>query len=169
MPQAPLPFVPYSTTVVVEDPFIPAPTPAPGTVMPSRLVVPRIQLDTPVVEVTIQDGIWQVAEYAAGYHRGTARPGAIGNTVISGHNGMHGAVFRRLHELDSGDEVLLYAGRRLYRYVVEGRQSVWPYQVEVMAQTPTPILTLITCTAYDTQRLVVIARLDREIPTEATP
>lgn len=169
MPQAPLPFIPYSTTTSVEEAFIPVPTQAPGTAMPTRLIIPAIQLDSPVEEVTIENGVWQVAQYAAGYHRGSARPGTIGNTVISGHNGLSGAVFRRLHELDLGDEVLLYAGRRLYRYVVEETKSVWPYQVEVMAQTSSPILTLITCTAYDTQRLIVIAGLDREIPTEAGP
>jgi sortase A len=169
MPQAPLPFIPYSTTISVEEPFVPVPTQAPGTAMPTRLIIPSIQVNTPVEEVTIENGVWQVAQYAAGYHRGSARPGTIGNTVISGHNGLSGAVFRRLHELKPEDEILLYAGRRLYRYVVQETKSVWPYQVEVMAQTATPILTLITCTAYDTQRLIVIAGLDREIPTEASP
>lgn len=165
MPQPPLPFVAYSTTVSLETAFIPAPTPAPGTVRPSRLMIPRIQLDTAVVEVTVENGVWQVAQYAAGYHRGTARPGTVGNTVIAGHKGLHGAVFRRLEEMAPGDEVLLYAGPRLYRYIVEEQKSVWPHQVEVMAQTARPILTLITCTTYDTQRLIVVARFDQEIPT----
>jgi sortase A len=171
MPQAPLPFVPYSSTVTMQDPFVPVPTPAPGTLEPTRLVIPSIQLDTPVKEVTIENGVWQVAQYAAGYHRGTARPGTVGNTVISGHKGMFGAVFYNLEEVNVGDEVFLYAGPRLYRYVVEDKKSVWPNQTEVMDQTPNPILTLITCTAYDTQRLVVVARLDRELTTgvEAGP
>jgi len=161
---APLPFVPYSGTVTLDSPYVPAPTPAPGTTEPTRLIIPRIQLDTPVVEVTIENGVWQVAQYAAGYHRGSARPGTLGNTVISGHKGLHGAVFLRLEELEPGDEIFLYAGEyHLYRYLVEQKMSVWPHQVEVMAQTPRPILTLITCTAYDTQRLVVVAALDREM------
>ncbi len=166
IPQAPLPFVAYTSTISLENTYVPIPTPAPGTLRPTRLVIPRIQLDTPVVEVTIENGVWQVAEYAAGYHRGTARPGTVGNMVISGHKGLKGAVFRRLEELSPGDEVLVYAGPYLYRYIVEGSEKVWPYQVEVMAQTATPILTLITCTTYDTQRLVVVATLDREVPTD---
>lgn len=161
---APLPFVPYSTTVTLQPRDIPPPTPAPGLENPTRLLIPRIQLDTPVVEVTIENGVWQVAEYAAGYHRGSARPGTLGNTVISGHKGLYGAVFLRLDELMPGDEIFLYAGPRLFRYLVVEKKSVWPHQVEVMAQTPVPTLTLITCTAYDTQRLVVVARLDREMP-----
>jgi sortase A len=167
IPQAPLPFVTYSSTVTLENAYVPVPTPAPGTVRPNRLVIPRIQLDTPVIEVTVENGIWQVAEYAAGYHRGTARPGTVGNIVISGHKGLKGAVFRRLEELAPGDEVLVYAGPRLYRYIVEENTRVWPYQVEVMAQTSTPILTLITCTTYDTQRLIVVAHFDREVATGA--
>lgn len=162
-PQAPLPFVALSDTLTLRDPYVPAPTPAPGTAAPTRLVIPSIQLDTPVVEVTIVDGVWETAAYAAGYHRGTARPGTVGNTVISGHKGLDGAVFMRLEEVDIGDEVLLQAGQRLYRYVVAEKKSVWPQQVEVMAQTSRPILTLITCTAFDTQRLVVVAYYDREI------
>jgi sortase A len=173
LPSAPLPFVPYTTTqdaaTPVQNPYVPAPLPAPGTLLPTRLVIPAIGLDTPVKEVTIEDGVWQVAEYAAGYHRGTARPGTVGNTVISGHKGLYGGVFARLEELEPGDEVFLYAGPHLYRYIVEEKKSVWPYQVEVMAQTARPILTLITCTAYDMQRLIVIARLDRELSGEAGP
>ncbi|MGB9724212.1 MAG: sortase [Chloroflexia bacterium] len=172
-PSAPLPFVPYTTTqaavIPAPNPYIPVPTPAPGTLLPTRLVIPAIELDTPVKEVTIENGVWQVAEYAAGYHRGTARPGTVGNTVISGHKGLYGGVFARLEELNVGDEVFLYAGPHLYRYIVEEKKSVWPHQVEVMAQTARPILTLITCTAYDTQRLIVIARLDREVSGEAGP
>lgn len=172
-PSAPLPFVPYTETrsaaPPVQNPYVPVPTPAPGTLLPTRLVIPAIELDTPVKEVTIENGVWQVAEYAAGYHRGTARPGTIGNTVISGHKGLYGGVFARLEELSPGDEVFLYAGPHIYRYIVEEKRSVWPHQVEVMAQTARPILTLITCTAYDMQRLIVIARLDREISGEAGP
>ncbi len=164
----PLPFVPYSTTVALQPRDVPPPTPAPGLENPTRLLIPRIQLDTPVVEVTIENGVWQVAEYAAGYHRGSARPGTLGNTVISGHKGLYGAVFLRLDELMPGDEIFLYAGPRLFRYLVVEKKSVWPHQVEVMAQTPVPTLTLITCTAYDTQRLVVVARLDREMPGATT-
>lgn len=159
---APLPYVPYSTTMAIQNPDIPPPTPAPGTALPSWLDIPAIQLSTPVVEVTVQNGVWQVAEYAAGYHRGTARPGTVGNTVISGHKGLAGAVFARLDELPVGALIYVTAGSHQYEYTVIEKKSVWPYQVEVMAPSSQPILTLITCTAYDTQRLIVVARFVRE-------
>jgi sortase A len=126
---------------------------------PQRLVIPAIEVDTPVTKVYIQDNVWQVAEYAAGYHHGSALPGDTGNTVMAGHAGLRGAVFRDLGSLQAGDEVLVDAGGWRYRYRVRESISVWPTQTEVMNQTPTPVLTLITCTAWDTQRLVVIADL----------
>lgn len=161
---APLPYV-VSSTAPLSGPLVPAPTQAPGTEMPQVLEIPAIGLRTNVIEVTIADGVWQVAEYAAGYHRGTARPGTVGNTVISGHKGMAGAVFARLEEVRIGDLVYLTAGSREYRYQVIEKVSVWPTQVEVMAPTSIPVLTLITCTAYDTQRLVVVARFIQGYPS----
>ena len=165
---APLPFVPYSTTVQIQDQTIPEPTPAPGTEMPTALEIPSIDLRTGVVEVTIENGTWQVAEYAAGYHRGTARPGTVGNTVISGHKGLAGAVFAHLEEVNIGDLIYLTAGSHEYQYKVIEKKSVWPNQVDVMAPTSTPILTLITCTTYDLQRLIVVARLVQGYPSGAS-
>lgn len=126
---------------------------------PQRLRLPDLNLDIPVVEVFVVDGVWQVADYAAGYHHGTALPGEDGNTVMAGHAGLRGGVFRQLGQLAIGAEVIVEAGGWQYRYRVRERINVWPTQVEVMDATPTPVLTLITCTAWDTQRLVVIADL----------
>ncbi|MEF3273453.1 MAG: sortase [Chloroflexus sp.] len=160
-----LPALPFTAPeLAVEPPDYLAPQPRvqplPATdPRPQRLRIPALHLDTPVYEVFVVDGVWQVAEYAAGYHHGTALPGTVGNTVLSGHAGLRGAVFRDLPALKVGDEVLLEAGGWLYRYRVREMRNVWPTQVEVMDPTPTPVLTLITCTNWDTQRLIVIADL----------
>jgi sortase A len=126
---------------------------------PSRLVVPALGLDTPVREVFVVDGAWEVAEYAAGYLDGTALPGDNGNTVLAGHAGLRGAVFRDLGRLVPGDEVFVEAGGKLFRYSVRSSTAVWPTQTEVLDPSATPILTMITCTNWDTQRLVVVADL----------
>lgn len=126
---------------------------------PSRLQIAVLGLDTPVVEVGVVDGAWQVADYAAGYHRGSGLPGDVGNTVLAGHAGLRGGVFRDLGQLTPGDDVLLDTGNWRYRYRVRALSQVLPHQIEVMAPTPTPVLTLITCTAWDTQRLIVVADL----------
>ncbi len=125
---------------------------------PSHLVIPSIQVDTPVQEVFIIDGAWGVAEYAAGYLHGTGLPGE-GNTVLAGHAGLRGAVFRDLGSLGPNDDIYLDAGGWRYHYRVRESKSVWPEQIEVLDHTPSPVLTLMTCTNWDTQRLVVVADL----------
>ena len=126
---------------------------------PQRLRIPAIGADMSVYEVYLVAGEWQVAEYAAGYHHGSALPGTIGNSVISGHAGLRGAVFKDLAQLKPGDSVLVETHGWSYTYRVRSLTNVWPHQVEVMDPTPSPVLTLITCTNWDTQRLIVVADL----------
>ena len=136
----------------------------PADLRPQRLVIPTIGVDTSVVEVFVQDGAWQVADYAAGYHHGTALPGKTGNTVMAGHAGIRGSVFRDLGQLQLGDRILVEAGGWQYGYQIRAVKRVGPMRVEVMAPTPTAVLTLITCTAWDTQRLIVVADLVESRP-----
>lgn len=125
---------------------------------PNHLSIPAIQLDTPVKEVFVVDGAWEVADYAAGYLHDTGLPGS-GNTVLAGHAGIRGAVFGNLGALVANNDIYLDAAGWRYRYRVRDSKSVWPNQVEVLDPTPKPVLTLLTCTNWDTQRLVVVADL----------
>lgn len=139
------------------QPIIVAPDPTDQR--PKHLSMPTINVTSPVQEVFVENNAWQVAHYAVGYHHGTALPGEVGNTVMAGHAGLYGSVFRDLDKLQGGDDIFVDAGEWRYHYQVRERQRVWPTQVAVMAPTPTPVLTLITCTDWDTRRLVVIADL----------
>lgn len=132
---------------------------------PTRLLIPAIDLDTPVKEVFIVDGAWEVADYAAGYLHETGLPGEAGNAVLAGHAGLRGAVFRDLSRLMAGADVYVDAAGWRYHYRVRSAQNVWPTQVEVLDPTDTPVLTLLTCTNWDTQRLVVVADLIDSKPT----
>jgi len=120
-------------------------------------------MDTPVVEVFLQDNVWQVADDAAGYHHGTGLPGA-GNVVMAGHKGVRGAVFARLEALTPGHDIFVTAADTRYHYRVRETRRVWPSQVEVMYPTPSPTLTLLTCTNWDLQRFVVVADLVESVP-----
>jgi sortase A len=142
---------------LVPQPFDAAPPPEPEDQRPTRLLLPAIGVDSPIEEVFIQDGAWQVAEYAVGYHHGSALPGEAGNTVMAGHAGLRGSVFRHLGEVQAGDDIFVVAGGWQFHYRVREIQKVRPSRVEVTAPTATPVLTLITCTDWDTMRLVVIA------------
>jgi len=93
---------------------------------PTRIRIPKIRVDADVVEVGYEvrqeNGravtVWKVADFAAGFHRGSAYPGHVGNTVIAGHNNIRGRVFRYLLNLQSGDDVYLYVGEQVFHYTV---------------------------------------------------
>ncbi len=146
----------YRDMVKPAPPII-IPTPNPGA--PTRIVIPKIGVDAPVVE---GDG-WEELKRGVGHHIGSANPGEKGNMVLSGHNDIFGEVFRDLDKLDLGDEIIVYAGEVPYRYVVKAKRIVEPTDVSVMAPTTTPIVTLITCYPYrvDTHRLVIVGELSQ--------
>ncbi len=98
--------------------------PRPG--QPSRLVIPSIGLDAPVVEVgiTVENGkpVWETAAFAVGFYRGSALPGTRGNTVMAGHISSpvskKGDIFRRLPEVRIGDRIDVFVGDRRVSYDV---------------------------------------------------
>jgi LPXTG-site transpeptidase (sortase) family protein len=126
---------------------------------PDWLMIPAIGVNTQVVETYFIDYAWQSADYAAGYLYGTGIPGEVGNVVITGHAGLRGGVFQSLGVLKPGDAVYVERPGWRFTYVVRGQHVVWPNQIEVTLPEDTPVLTLITCTNWDTQRLVVVADL----------
>ncbi len=128
---------------------------------PTRLVIPRMGLDTRIITLNVVGGAWQVPAYAAGYLAGSALPGTAGNEVITAHDDRDGSEFQRLGDLRAGDTIQVYAGAQSYRYAVFAARVVPPTRVSVLAPTHDAVLTLITCTPYlvDTERLVVRARL----------
>lgn len=144
-------------------PVVPTAIPEPSDPTPIYMYVPAMDLNSPIKEVFLREGMWEVADYAVGYHNGTAYP-ATGNTVLAGHAGIRGGVFARLPELKLGDDIYIDTAQVRYHYQVRTIQNVQPTQVEVMYPTAESILTMITCTAWDTQRLVVIAYLVDQSP-----
>jgi sortase A len=133
---------------------------------PAYLLIPSIGVDTSVVEVFAEGDEWQSAEFAAGYLHGTARAGEAGNMAISGHLGLRGGVFASLPALQPGADIYVDAAGWRYHYLMRGSQVVWPNQVEVLYPEETTTLTLLTCTNWDTQRLVVTADLMEARPIE---
>ena len=121
-------------------------------------------LDSPVHEVRVNMGKWEVSPMQVGHHEGTANPGAIGNVVLAGHRDINSALFRELDRLKPGDEVFVSNSFHEYRYVVTDSYVVGPDHAEVMDPTDDKRLTLITCTpiGLDTQRLIVTAILEGE-------
>jgi len=148
--------LPASLGVSVQKaPALPPPTP--GAESPTRLVIPAIDVDWPIVP---GDG-WEELKRGVGHHIGSANPGERGNLVLSGHNDVFGEVFKDLEALKNGDKVQVYVGGRLFTYEVRAKRIVSPNELAVLQPSREPIVTLITCHPYrvDTHRLVVIAQL----------
>lgn len=135
------------------------PTIAPEALLPTRLRIPVMFLDSPVQEVKLDFGQWQVSPMDIGHHEGSGNPGEVGNMVLAGHRDINSALFRDLDRLKPGDEVFVSNSLREYRYVVRESLVVSPDHTEMMDPTTDRRLTLITCTpiGIDTQRLIVIA------------
>ena len=133
------------------------PVPTPGPKQAIRMQIPAIGIDYPVVQ---GDG-WEQLKKGVGQRLGTPDPGETGNIVVSAHNDIFGEIFRDLDKLQSGDTVVVFTSQRTYTYVVRQTQIVEPTQVEVMAPTQEPVVTLISCYPYlvDNQRIVVTAYL----------
>ena len=169
-------------TSELDVPAGPPPSPTPTAILPAaspptRIVAPAIGLDASVVPVgwkeITQDGkkvsVWEVAEYAAGWHKNSALPGQGGNIVLSGHHNIKGEVFRYLVDLKPGDAVTLYADGRPYTYTVEARlvvpdkgepEAVRLENARWIGPFPDERLTLVTCWPYtnNTHRVIVIAK-----------
>ncbi len=139
------------------QPLAPVPIPTLGPQAATRIVIPALDVDAPVVE----GDDWEQLKKGVGHHINSSNPGERGNCVLSGHNDVFGEVFRRLEDLELEDEVIVYTGVQPYRYVVKTKRIVEPTDVSVMYPTTKPVLTLITCHPYlvDTHRLVVVAEL----------
>jgi sortase A len=162
------------------EPVLPIPTSVarpPADSPPTRLVIPKIAVDIPVLPVgvkAIEDRngsklIWADMPNAGGFHQTSAYPGHPGNTVINGHRDIQGSVFRHLDQVEMGDEILLYAGEKAYAFhvteiLVVPETFASPEQradnLRLIGNMPEERLTLITCTPVGlaTHRLLVIAR-----------
>jgi len=134
---------------------IPIPTAAPDQAI--RLQIPALGVDAPIV---LGDG-WEQLKKGIGQNLASVNPGQSGNVILSAHNDVYGELFRYLDKLVPGDQIILYTQQRQYVYVVDRTAIVEPTAVEVMADTGSPTVVLISCYPYlvDKKRIVVFARL----------
>ncbi len=118
--------------------------------------IPKINISYPVLSKNNDETVDELLEISVCKFFG-GEPNEIGNYSIVGHNYRNGKMFGRLSELVNGDIVELedLSGRTIkyevyYIYVVEPTDTSC-----TDIRTNRKELTLITCTNYGTQRLVV--------------
>ena len=133
------------------------PVPTPSAASPTRIVIPSIDVDAPIV-----GGVgWEDLKKGVGHLPGSANPGQRGNMYLAAHNDIFGEIFRYLDDLELGDEFFVHGGDQMHRYVVTSKRVIEPTDVSVMYPSTEPIATLQTCYPYlvDTHRLVVVGEL----------
>ncbi len=169
--------LPTPTATATPQPAPPPASPAVDGGVPTRLVIPSVGIDSKVIPVgwqlVEQNGqqfsIWQVADYAVGWHETSAHLGQTGNTVMAGHHNVNGEVFRDLVNVEVGDEVDVYSGDQKFSYRVELKTIVKekgePLEVrqrnaQWIAPTNDERLTMVTCWPYtnNTHRVIVVAK-----------
>ncbi len=171
----------HTPTPTPTPPHLPTPTPPPTSIpapaQPSRIVIPSLNVDGPIIPISWEtidvngqpQAAWGVPDrYAAGWHETSAPLGSPGNTVLNGHNTTHGEIFRYLYTLKAGDEIAVYAGEIPHTYAVTEvlilPEAGQPLDVRLqnarhILPTEDERLTIVTCHPYGSleYRLIVIA------------
>jgi len=143
--------------------------------IPSRLHIPSIKLDAPIVPVGILDnGQMDVPQSSdiVGILEPGIMPGELGTAIMAGHvdSKTGPAIFYPLKKLNSGDQVLIFneEGQQLV-YEVTSIESYLTSEApldKIFGDTDQSLLNLITCTGKfnrklgtHEKRLVVYTRL----------
>lgn len=131
----------------------------------TRLVIPKLNVDTIVVEGTDD----QALAVGAGHYPQSPLPGDVGNVAIAGHRTMNGHPFGDLDKLAPGDQIILQTPFAQYTYQVvpafAGHADPWVTTPEdwtvISFPTQDHLLTLTTCNpkGQKTQRLIARATL----------
>jgi LPXTG-site transpeptidase (sortase) family protein len=169
VPPGSMPVLTPQIEAVIESPI------RPGSPLPespaTRLVIPVMELDVPVIISPIENQTWKVDHLGSdfvGHLEGTASPGDLSNVVLAGHvtiaHDVYGP-FAGLGQLEAGDSIVVYAGDQAYTYIVDYRQLVERTDIHVAYPTDTGRVTLITCSNWSDElgayqeRLIVVGHL----------
>lgn len=125
----------------------------------SIISIPSLDISYPILE-TAQESIDEVLKISLVKFWG-GDPNEVGNYVIVGHNYKNKKMFGKLSSINIGDEIeLTDLTGRVLKYSVYDKYKVEPDDTRCTSQRTNgnKEITLITCTNYGTQRLVVKAR-----------
>jgi LPXTG-site transpeptidase (sortase) family protein len=112
--------------------------PPDGRSVVGRIEIPRVGLATMILVGVSQ----RTLALAVGHIPGTALPGKTGNVGLAGHRD---TFFRSLAGIHLDDAIVLTTLEGSYKYHVKSCEVVGPHDTGVLADSNTPILTLVTC------------------------
>lgn len=183
-PQVRQPSLPERTSLPPEPPNTPTATPIPASleemardVYGQRLIewldLPAIGVRAPVRavgwSVASADGLpeWDNPEAEVGWVVSSALPGDAGNIILYGHNNIHSSIFKRLSEMQPGDEVTIETGieQHVYRVSevviipVSGADANLTAYQQYLGAAEDETLMLLSCWPPDnnTHRVIVLA------------
>lgn len=126
---------------------------SPGVALTTRLIIPTVGIDLPVVQ---GDGV-SVPVNLALHYPGTDQPGGGSNALYYAH--ARPGMFQGIYNLHKGDEIRAVRSDGTEQdYHVSGTEYVAYNDLSVLKPTPYDQVTLLTCTSYDptTPRYIVI-------------
>ena len=147
-----------------------------------RIIIPKINIDAPVVYGVASDKKSQLAAMEKGVAHfsipgANALPGQVGNIVLAAHSsndafarGEYKFVFAQNEKLAKGDVIYLNYESKRYTYKITSMEVVLPTEVsKVQLKTNKPMLTLVSCVPIGTaeKRLLVFAEQINPDPAKA--
>lgn len=114
---------------------------SPGDLL-GRIEINRIGLEAMIMEGTDETTLRK----AVGHIPGTALPGESGNIAMAGHRD---TFFRALRNIRKDDEITLTSLSGSKRYQVDSTMVVEPEDTEVLNDSNSDILTLVTCYPFN--------------------
>ena len=115
-----------------------------------------------------------ILDRGVGHYDTTSMPGEVGNFAVAGHRVTHGEPFKRLLELNAGDQVIVETRDKIYTYVMDDSPrnltvndtETWvldPDPLHPGAEATRALMTLTTCQDlfHSPDRSVGFAHLDK--------
>lgn len=97
-----------------------------------------------------------------GHFESSVEPGQVGNFCVAAHNNIYTELFANLHNVQIGDRVRIVTTTNEYIYRVTSKETVDPDRTDVLEGSTKREITMITCTAAATKRVVVKGELVSE-------
>jgi sortase A len=124
-----------------------------------RIQINRIDLNIVVVQGTDTASL----QKGPGHYRATPIPGQAGTTAIAGHRTTYLAPFRKINEIQDGDEIRIEMPYAAFTYMVEKHEVVDPGDVGIIKPVGYDRLVLTACHPLYSAALrwAVFAKLER--------
>ncbi len=125
--------------------------------VPTQITISNVDINLPIEETAITNGVWQVSQKGTSHLALSARPGEEGPIILYDHN--TNDKFGPIRWLSKGDSIdIKTADKKKHTYKVSQTIKVSPDKMDIFTQNRGETLILYTCDGFaDLQRFVVIA------------